>query len=85
MSSMELVRTETIEQSPSTRHAPSRVRAALRKVGWWIVDGMATDNGWYWTLSGTWVPTAAYAARIVAEPAARTRLERRTGRPSPPE
>ncbi len=56
---------------------PGRVRAALRKVGWWIVDGMATDNGFYWTLSGTWVPTAAYAARIVAEPDPRARLEQR--------
>ena len=41
------------------------------------VDGIATDNGWYWALSGTWVPTAAYAARIVAEPEPRDRLAAR--------
>jgi hypothetical protein len=77
MSTMELAQTGTMDTAPSTRRAPGRIRAALRKVGWWIVDGMATDNGWYWTLSGTWVPSAAYAARIVAEPAPRDRLEAR--------
>jgi hypothetical protein len=72
MSTMELARNETtIDTTPSTRHVPGRVRTALRTVGWWIVDSIATDNGWYWSLSGTWVPSAGYAARIVADPDAR--------------
>ncbi|MCW2631126.1 MAG: hypothetical protein JWR88_88 [Pseudonocardia sp.] len=40
---------------------------ALRKLGWWVVDGLATEDRGCWSLEGGWVPPRPTPAQMVAK------------------